>query len=293
MNIIYTWVKMDEDSHSSKGWGNNFIDMAMISVSAANQYNHTKLYCDEVSKNFFIKHKIPFSEIIVLDELEKFDSPNWGFAKLLSMKYEKGKYLHIDLDTILTKKPIWRDDSITYGFYELKFGLRHTPFREIEYLYHNYLRNYIKHHKSKYTDEKWDWNTIPNNCYMMVSDFDIIKEVIEVLHKFVKPIIGKNEDTLNQYMEQYLFYKFLNDSKVKIGFESGLDDPNAIQLKDKEELIINPDYLDTFINTKARFFHWPIYNQFSTSEIYPLYKKLWDKFDIKHKMITPTPKSII
>jgi len=44
MNIIYTWVKMDEDSHSSKGWGNNFIDMAMISVSAANQYVNIFLF---------------------------------------------------------------------------------------------------------------------------------------------------------------------------------------------------------------------------------------------------------
>ena len=51
MNIIYTWVKMDESSHSSKGWGNNFLDIAMISVSAANQYHHTKLYCDKVSKD--------------------------------------------------------------------------------------------------------------------------------------------------------------------------------------------------------------------------------------------------
>lgn len=292
MNIIYTWVKMDEDSHSSKGWGNNFIDIAMISVSAANQYHHTKLYCDKVSKDFFIKHKIPFGEIVVLDELEEFDSPNWGFAKLISMKYEKGKYIHIDLDTILTKEPNWKDNSITYGFYELKFGLRHTPFREIEYLFHNYLRNYMRYHKNQYNDDRWDWNTIPNNCYMMVSNYDIIKEVIEELHEYVKPILGNNDDTLNQYMEQYLFYKFLNDSKVKIGFQSGLDDPNAIQVKDKKELIQHPNNLDKFINTNAGFFHWPTYNQYSQSEIYPLYKKLWDLLGIQHKMNTPKPKSI-
>ena len=292
MTIIYTWVKMDEDSHSSKGWGNNFLDIAMISVSAANQYHDTKLYCDSVSKEFFLKHKIPFGEIIVLDELEKFDSPNWGFAKLLTMKYEKGKYLHIDLDTILTKAPDWKSDSITYGFYELKFGLRHTPFREIEYLFHNYLRNYIRYHKNESTEEEWDWNTIPNNSYMMVCDYDIIRDVIEELHEYVKPILGKNDDTINQYMEQYLFYKFLNDNKVKVGFQSGLDDPNAIQIRDKKELVRNPNHLDEWINTEARFFHWPTYNQYTTEEIYPLYKKLWDLLDIKHKMKTPKPKSI-
>ena len=292
MNIIYTWVKMDEDSHSSKGWGNNFIDMAMISVSAANQYHHTKLYCDKVSKEFFIKHKIPIKEYIVLDELENFDSPNWGFAKLISMKYEKGKYLHIDFDTILTQEPDWKDNSITYGFYELKFGLRHTPFREIEYLFHNYLRNYIRYHKNDENDDVWDWNTIPNNCYMMVQNHDIIKDVIEKLQTYVEPIIGKNDDTINQYMEQYLFYKFLNDNKVKVGFQSGLDDPNAIQIRDKEELIKNNDYLDEWINSDARFFHWPTYNQYTSTEIYPLYKKLWDKFNITHKMNTPEPKAL-
>ena len=293
MNIIYTWVKMDEDSHSSKGWGDNFLDIAMISVSAANQYHHTKLYCDEVSKDFFIKHKIPFGEIIVLDELEKFDSPNWGFAKLITMKHETGKYLHIDLDTILTKAPEWTDNSITYGFYELKFGLRHTPFREIEYLFHNYLRNYMKYHKDERTEEEWDFNTIPNNCYMMVCDHDIITNVINELHEFVKPILGKNDDTINQYMEQYLFYKFLNDNKVKVGFQSGLDDPNAIQLRDKKELVINPNNLDKWINSDARFFHWPTYNQYTEDEIYPLYKKLWKLYNIEHKMITPKPKTII
>lgn len=293
MTIIYTWVKMDEDSHSSKGWGNNFIDMAMISVSAANEYHTTKLYCDKVSKEFFIKHKIPFDEIIVLDELEKFDSPNWGFAKLLTMKQETGKYLHIDLDTILTQAPDWKDDSIIYGFYELKFGLRHTPYREIEYLFHNYLRNYIRYHKNQYTDERWDWNTIPNNCYMMVTDYDIIRDVIEELEKFVEPILHKNDDTINQYMEQYLFYKFLTDNNVKIGFQSGIDDPNAIQIRDKKHLVRDPNYLDKFINSDAKFFHWPTYNQYTTEEIYPLYKKLWDKYDIKHRMNTPKPKAVI
>jgi len=127
---------------------------------------------------------------------------------------------------------------------------------------------------------------------MMVCNHDIITEVIKELHKFVEPILGKNDDTINQYMEQYLFYKFLNDNNVKIGFQSGLDDPNAIQIRDKKELVKNPNNLDKWINTDARFFHWPTYNQYTTDEIYPLYKKLWDVLDIKHKMNTPTPKAM-
>lgn len=292
MNVIYTWVKMDENSHSSKGWGNNFIDMAMISVSAANQYHHTKLYCDSVSRDFFIKHKIPINEIIVLEELENFNSPNWGFAKLLAMKYETGKYVHIDFDTILTKSPIWKDYSIVFGFFELNFGVRSTPFREIEYLFHNYLRNYIRYHKNEENDETWDFKIIPNNSYMFVNDSDIIKNIIDKLYEFVQPIIGKNDDTINQYMEQYLFYKFLKDNKVKVGFQSALDDPNAIQIHHKKELIQDVNNLNKWIETPCGFFHWPTYNQYTTNEIYPLYKKLWDLIDIKHRMITPKPKAL-
>jgi len=293
MNVIYTWVKMDEDSHSSKGWGNNFIDMAMISVSAANQYHHTKLYCDSVSKEFFIKHKIPINEIIVLDELENFDSPNWGFAKLISMKYETGKFVHIDFDTILTKQPEQKDASIVYGFFELNFGVNHTPYRELEYLFHNYVRNYIRYHKNEENDETWDFKIIPNNSYMYVGNIDIITPVIEELHEFVKPILHKNDDTLNQYMEQYLFYKFLKDRNVKIKFQSGLKNPNAIQIYHKKELIDNVSNLDKWINTSCGFFHWPTYNHYTTNEIYPLYKKLWDLIDIKHPMKTPAPKTIL
>ena len=293
MNIIYTWVKMDEDSHSSKGWGNNFIDMAMISVSAANQYHHTKLYCDKVSKEFFIKHKIPINEFVVLDELENFDSPNWGFAKLISMKYETGKYVHIDFDTILTKQPEQKDASITYGFFELNFGINSTPYRELEYLFHNYIRNYIRYHKNEINDEEWDFKIIPNNSYMYVGNADIIKSNIEELHEFVEPILGKDDDTLNQYMEQYLFYKILKDNKVKIKFQSGLKEPNAIQIYHKEILVGNNDYLNEWINTPCGFFHWPTYNQYTQDEIYPLYKRLWDLFEIKHPMITKKAKALL
>ena len=272
MNLIYTYKKTKMGHH--KGFNVRGIELMRLSVQSANKFYKTFVYCDLESSKLFRLNKIPFHKIVVVDWLDNFDFPNWGLAKIETMLHQTEPYIHIDFDTIITKKFKPRTEDISWGYGEVNIreGNRFT-YKTVEHLNHYYDT------AKQYEDYKsFDYSKIVNASVIMVNSVFLIVDVIKELKQRIKPYKDIITPNVNMFMEQFMFYQLIaSKNHITHSFVSS-SNYNDLDEYWLEEIKINSDVLTKFLNNG--FIHWPLMDKFSEIDYNFIYEYLLDKLDL-------------
>jgi hypothetical protein len=249
-----------------------------LSVQAANKFYNTYVYCDTASAKLFRLNQIPFSKIISVDWLDKYDFPNWGLAKLETMLNQTEPYIHIDLDTIITKELNIPTTDISWGYAEVDFNssinedkLSHHL---IDYVYNNYLKI-----AKKYEDcSKFDYLKIVNASLIIVKKPYPIRDVITELHSRIVLYRNILSSKINMFIEQFLFYQLIKDKghiEHSIISNSNYNDLTLFWIN---EIKHDESVMDNFYNN--RFIHIPQMDKFTDDDFDFIYSYLIEKLDL-------------
>lgn len=214
MNIIYTYKILDH----FKPIDSIFFKMCDISVRSANKFYKTILYCDYKSKLLFEHNKIPFSEIIVLESLEKYNGFIYSIPKILTFINQSSPYIHIDLDTVIFNKIQFNSD-ILFGHADLFFDSNEDALKN-EYIINSYINPLNNIFKKNISDS--DFTKIPNFSFFAVNNYKLVsfifnKILIEYQHisnltiDEFKLYYGNNTGGVPSVFEQFLFYDSLKE----------------------------------------------------------------------------------
>lgn len=267
---IYTWKST---TGHYKGFTKRGIEVMKLSVESANKFYDTELFCDSKSKSLFIKNKIPFKKITVVDWLDNFKSKNWGLAKLETMRHQTSEYVHLDLDTILVKKLKEFDEDICWGYYEVDFssikehGNDKLKWKDIKYVLENYINIALKYEKDRIDD--FDFSVVPNNSLMIVNKPYPIGDMITKLMEMTSDYNGPFDVSKNMFMEQFLFHQLV----IHSGYIS-----NTAYSHGKTNTITdvgyttNPITLDGIL--ERGFFHWDMFSEFTEDTYNLIFEKI-------------------
>lgn len=246
-----------------------------LSVQSANKFYKTYVYCDLESSKLFRLNKIPFHKIVVVDWLDNVDFPNWSLSKLETMVHQTSPYIHIDLDTIITKKFKPRKEGISWGYGEINLKLNNRfKYESIEH-----LNNYYDIAK-KYEDYKsFDYSIIPNASVVIVNKVFPIRDIILKLKDRIKPYKDIIDSKINMFMEQFLLYQMII-SKEHIT-HSIISNTNYNDITDYwlTEIKNNNKELENFIDNG--FVHWPMFDTINQNDYNFIYEYFLNHLDLE------------
>lgn len=288
INVIYTYKQYkDTPIHLS----HRGIDMMRISVASANQFHPTTLYCCNLSYSFFVKNKIPFTNIIVLDELTDIplsNHPIWSYPKIVTMKYQTSRWLHLDFDCVLTKPFNEYDDDFVFGFQDASLD---NPTIEPSTIYHMwdiYLWWFFKLHDTNKNKFNWDFKKIPNAGFMYCNNVEKVVGIVKKFEEDNKWIVEKNDwdseeikkiGELCCYFEQFLFTKYLKDNGMAIRILQREGYHNTNDTDDLALLKNNPNEIQRWVDNG--WFHFPLYKSINDTTLNSIYNYLWKFINIQ------------
>ena len=228
MNIIYTYKTIDISKGGySAGLGSHVLSIYKQSVESANKFGSTTIYCDEESYNIFKNSDIPFTNIVFLKEIDELDTHHWGLHKLLVMSKQDRPFVHIDLDLILLEKPkLYRNYDICFAENEWNFlhkDISIVDEHEIEFIWSKYVSNYNKYHKDNPLFNQVNFITTPCYSYVEVNNPQIIKKAWQDTLSLSKPCMHINDNSLNQYLEEWVSYSMIRKYTNKIKHHDNID----------------------------------------------------------------------
>ena len=289
IDVIYTYKQYTE---TCIHFSDRAVDMMRISVKSANQFYPTTLYCCEDSYSFFIDNKIPFGKIIVLDELTKIpksENAIWSYPKIVTMKYQTSRWLHLDFDCILTKPFKEYDDDFVFGFHDCSLDNQKIHPATVYHVWDIYFWWFFKLHDIDDNKFKWDFKNIPNASFMYCNNTSAIIDVIDKFEKDNKWIIEKTDwslDELNKigdlccYFEQFLFTKYLKDNNINVRILQREGYHNTNDNSDLEILEKSPNEIKRWIENG--WFHFPLYKSINKESLNFIYNYFWRSLDIDH-----------
>lgn len=287
MRVIYTYKQTKQGHH--KGFTKRGIELMRLSVQSANRFYTTHVYCDKESAKLFKLNEIPFTEIVVVGWLDDYEFPNWGLAKLETMKHQIEPYIHIDFDTIITQELQVPNDNIIWGYAEVNFNSSARDGRLTHDLITYVNDNYLMIAKEYETYSEFNYLYVINASLVIVTDPYPIKDIIIELNNRTTNYKNIISDKMNMFIEQFMFYQLIknkNHITHSILSESNYNDLNLFWMN---EINNTYDTLDYFYNN--RFFHWPQMNIFSESDFNCIYLYLLDKLNLtdlrNDKIIVP------
>lgn len=272
MNLIYTYKKTKMGHH--KGFTDRGIDLMRLSVQSANKFYKTFVYCDVESSKLFKLNKIPFHKIVVVDWLNDYDFPNWSLSKLETMLHQTEPYIHIDFDTIITKRFEPRIEDISWGYGEINLnqGERLT-FESIEHLNLYYTT------AKKYEDYKsFDYSKIPNASVVIVNSVHPIGDIIVELKERISGYKDNVSPQVNMFMEQFMFYQLIiskNHLTHSFISDTSYNDITKYwmnEIRNDETVLLN------FLNNG--FIHWPEMDKFSDDDYNFIYDYFLDNLNL-------------
>ena len=265
-----------------------------LSVQSANRFYTTHVYCDKESAELFRLNKIPFTEINVVDWLDNHEFPNWGLAKLETMKNQIESYIHIDFDTVITQKLNINDNIITWGYAEVNFNSSVHEGRVTHNLISYVNDNYLKIAKEYETYYDFNYLYVINASLIIVTDPYPIKDIIIELHKRIIKYKNVISSEMNMFIEQFMFYQLIknkNHITHSILSESNYNDLSLFWMN---EINNDSNILNHFYNNK--FIHWPQMNMFTEYDFNNIYVYLLNTLDLTDlrdiKIITHSEKLI-
>ena len=250
-----------------------------LSVQSANRFYTTHAYCDKESAKLFRLNEIPFTEIVVVGWLDDYEFPNWGLAKLETMKHQIEPYIHIDFDTIITQELQVSNDSIIWGYAEVNFNFAARDGRLTHDLITYVNDNYLKVAKQFETYTEFNYLYVINASLIIVTDPYPIKDIIIELHDRVSNYKNIISSKMNMFIEQFMFYQLIknkNHITHSILSESNYNDLSLFWINEINNI---PNIIESFYNNK--FIHWPQMDMFTESDFDKVYIYLLDKFELK------------
>ena len=211
------------------------IDYAYIimlsSLLAKKHYGTPTLYTNEINFRFLSQMNFPFEYNI--DIVNEYHSKLFSLSKFATMMEQTEPFIHLDLDTLIIKKPNLEVKKSPYIFSHPDVKFIHDKILEEENftskilsddyftLYDTYLRNYLRYYKELEGDEgKYDWpgkgfinlNDIPNmNFIGVMDDLGSFKDAIEKALVIVDNtgIIDNKEWSDAHFIEQFCLPLYL------------------------------------------------------------------------------------
>jgi hypothetical protein len=287
INVIYTYKQYKKEPVHLSDRG---IDMMRISVESANKFHPTTLYCCKDSYSFFVENKIPFGNIIILDELSdipKSENPVWSYPKIISMKYQTSRWLHLDFDCILTKPFEEYEDDFVFGFHDTSLDNQYIHPATVYHVWDIYFWWFFRLHDTEQNKFQWDFKNIPNAGFMYCNNpADVIKSInkFEKDNKWITEKTDWSNDELDKigdlccYFEQFLFTKYLKDNDINVRILQREGYHNTNDNSDLTLLNSNPMEIKRWVDNG--WFHFPLYKSIDDNILNSIYTYFWKKFNI-------------
>lgn len=228
MDVIYSYKRILQNK---KELSPSFWNMARLSVSYANQFYNTKLYCDSATRLLFEEKNIPIKEFIELDSIRDYKGVIYPMPKIYGIikhceDNPNKPFFHIDLDTVIINKLTEPKEVISFSHPEINLKKRVTP-DVIEFLSRSYIKPYEMLELSKQIG-KYDFSFVPNYNIIYIKNsiigkqyFEELKSIIETNEVLISKELGDVvEAGVSQLLEQYTFYHLLKRDKIKTGIYS-------------------------------------------------------------------------
>jgi hypothetical protein len=228
MDIIYSYKRI---LYNKKELTPAFWNMAKLSVTYANRFYNTILYCDTKTKKLFESNEIPINEYRVLTDIENYNGVIYPMPKLYGLihycnTHPNQPFFHIDLDTIIINKLTEPSESIGFSHPEINLKKRVTP-SVIEFLQRSYIKPYEMLNLSDQIGE-YDFSFVPNYNIIYIKNGTLAKkylqELVDIITSNKVLINGTLGDVLeagvSQLLEQYTFYHLLKRDKINTGLYS-------------------------------------------------------------------------
>ena len=228
MDVIYSYKRILQNK---KELSPSFWNMARLSVSYANQFYNTKLYCDSTTRLLFEEKNIPIKEFIELDSIRDYKGVIYPMPKIYGIikhceDNPNNPFFHIDLDTVIINKLTEPKEVISFSHPEINLKKRVTP-SVIEFLSRSYIKPYEMLELSKQIG-KYDFSFVPNYNIIYIKNsiigkqyFEELKSIIETNEVLISKELGDVvEAGVSQLLEQYTFYHLLKRDKIKTGIYS-------------------------------------------------------------------------
>ena len=300
MDIIYSYKRI---LYNKKELTPGFWNMARISVTYANQFYNTKLYCDSDTRLLFEEKNIPIKEFIELDSIKDYKGVIYPMPKIYGIikhceDNPNKPFFHIDLDTIIINKLTEPKEVIAFSHPEINLKKRVTP-TVIEFLNRSYISPYEMLELSNQIGE-YDFSFVPNYNVIYIKNgiigkryFEELKSIIETNEVLISRKLGDVlEAGVSQLLEQYTFYHLLKRDGIKSGIYSkfGTFDflDGYVRLGND---IIDVNEVDLTKLNKYDYLHLSSYDVFQeTTNI--VVKMLMENIGIESQFIS-TKKSVI
>jgi len=276
VRVIYTYKQTKQGHH--KGFTKRGIQLMRLSVQSANRFYTTHVYCDKESAKLFRLNKIPFTEIVVVGWLDDYEFPNWGLAKLETMKHQIEPYIHIDFDTIITQELQISNDNIIWGYAEVNFNNAVRDGRLTHDLITYVNDNYLMVAKEYETYSEFNYLYVINASLVIVTEPYPIKDIIIELHNRISNYKNIISSKMNMFIEQFMFYQLVknkNHITHSILSESKYNDLTLFWINEINNI---PNIIESFYNNK--FIHWPQMDMFTEFDFDKVYVYLLNKLEL-------------
>lgn len=284
MDIVYSYKRI---LYNKKELTPAFWNMAKLSVTYANRFYNTILYCDSKTKELFESKNIPIKKYVELKEIENYTGVIYPMPKIYGLikhcsDNPNTPFFHIDLDTVIINKLTEPSESIAFSHPEIGLKKRVTP-SVIEFLQRSYVKPYEMLNLSEQIGE-YDFSFVPNYNIIYIKNGILAKKYLEELKNIIetnKVILSKKlgdvlEAGVSQLLEQYTFYHLLKRDKIETGLYSkfGTFDflDGWVRLGND---IINDDEVDIVQLQKYDYLHLSSYDVFlnTTNKVVKLLMK--------------------
>jgi len=228
MDIIYSYKRI---LYNKKELTPAFWNMAKLSVTYANRFYNTILYCDTKTQELFEKNDIPIGEFRILDDIENYQGVIYPMPKFYGLidyceKNPNKPFFHIDLDTVIINKLTEPKETIAFSHPEINLKKRVTP-SVIEFLQRSYIKPYEMLNLAEQIGE-YNFSFVPNYNIIYIKNGRLAKKYLEELVGIIsknKVILSKTlgdvlEAGVSQLLEQYTFYHLLKRDEIKTGLYS-------------------------------------------------------------------------
>ena len=270
MKIIYTYKY-------TNGWDKGLDNPKSItilnkSVTQANKWYDTEIYCDSAGYVKIKELNIPFKKIAILDTLDEYDSPNWGLTKLLTIQNESEPHIHIDMDTILLK-PLEFDSTIDiiWGNAEASLLYDKGHYSSFKYIHDKYLSTAEEFEPNLLNQGFFDFAHVPNNSLLIINNPTLTRSIIDNLFLKVKDYYQIHNGRLNMFMEQFLFMNLMKFNNGKVAYMPRCGEFHIADYN-KTQIINNEIPFDDF--EENGWIHFEHFNKYSNTEITNILNKI-------------------
>ena len=209
----------------------NFWNVARLSVTYANRFYNTILYCDTNTKKLFESNKVPINEYIIVDDIEKYDGVIYPMPKIYGIlehcrRYPNQPFYHIDLDTVIINKLSEPKESFAFSHPEI--NLKKESYSNCNRFFNKGLFRTADRINLKEQIGEYDFFIYPklqyNICKKHQTWFLLLEQVLDIIQSN-EVIKSKSlgdilEAGVSQLLEQYTFYHLLKEDKIDVGIYS-------------------------------------------------------------------------